>query len=353
MGILTRLFSKVHIAVYIEETECHILVQVVNGNTIKLQETKKFFLEKDIFSDTMNKYLLKWQSKYNLVYVSTLLSGLNQGASESCTKNQLVKIGVPINNVEVRCINNSWQTYADVEDIAYTRKLFDICGIDLMYNTFSLMYFYFKKDIKNNVLYILYRKTSLSLVVYKNSSVIFSAFFILHKEEDGIFENAMDHIKDDEDDEEDEIVMGVSNSKPKNDEELMFFEDEELDLDDLEDTTPKPKAPKKEEKKPEPKQEVVVKKDKSKQPIQQPQNIELSTIKGDRLFNLIKDSLDEFYKNSIYSSEFISRIVLADAQGLPSDIISYLNEELMIDVDHKIVNLAEVLANISKEEVGN
>jgi hypothetical protein len=337
MGFLTNLFSKVYIAVYIEDVECNILVHVVKGGKLKLTDSKKYFLEKGKFSDSMNKYLTKWQNSYNLVYISTLLSGMNQGASESCTKNQLVKIGVPIENIEIKCISNTWQTYADVEDIGHTKNLFDFSGVDLMYNTFSLLHYNFKSDLKDGVLYILYRKTSISLAIFKNGSLTFASYFLLHEDEENVFENTEEET---EHEEGEEIEVSA-----EADDELMFFEDEDLELDDLEDNLDDDDDDVKEE---ETKEE-----DKKEEDSSQNQNsdAEINSIKSEKLFNLIKDSLDEYYKNSIYSSEFVNKIVFADSASLSGDIISYLHEELMIEVEKKEINIPEVLAQLSKEEV--
>jgi hypothetical protein len=345
MGFLTNLFSKVYIAVYIEDTECNILVHVVKGGKVKATDTKKYFLEKGKFSDSMNKYLMKWQNSYNLVYISTLLSGINQGASESCTKNQLVKIGVPIENVESKCISNTWQTYADVEDIGYTKNLFDFCGIDLMYNTFSLLHYNFKKELKDGVVYILYRKTSLSLAVFKNGSLSFSAYFLTHDEDENVFESAEEEVESED--------GGEITVTAEADDELMFFEDEDLELDDLEDNLDEDDDDDDDDDSDDDKEKEKDDKDDSESSASEDDNNELNTIKSEKLFNLIKDSLDEYYKNSIYSSEFVNKIVFADTEGLADDVISYLNDELMIEVDRKEINIAEVLLNISKEEVGN
>jgi hypothetical protein len=342
MGFLTSLFSKVYIAVYIEDTECNILVHIVKGGKIKQTETKKYFLEGGKFSDSMNKYLISWQNKYNLVYISTLLSGINQGASESCTKNQLVKIGVPIENIEIKCIANTWQTYADAEDIGYTRNLFDFTGIDLIYNTFSILHYKYKKEIRDGVLYVLYRKTSLSLAVFKNGTLSFSAYFLLHEEEANVFEETEDEHHD-----EDGEEISVS---AENEDELMFFEDEDLELDDLEDNLDEDDDSDSEESDDEEKDDK--KSDTKDEKSKDSDADELNTAKSEKLFNLIKDSLDEYYKSSLYSSEFINKIVFSDTDGLSNEVISYLHDELMIDVEQKQINVTEVLINLSKEEVG-
>ena len=65
------------------------------------------------------------------------------------------------------------------------------------------------------------------------------------------------------------------------------------------------------------------------------------------LFNFMKNSLEEFYRNEHYDSRFITEAVVLDTYQGSKSLSKYLKDELFIDNRIEPIDLAEISCKLS------
>ena len=68
-------------------------------------------------------------------------------------------------------------------------------------------------------------------------------------------------------------------------------------------------------------------------------------------FVLIQSSVNNFYKDEKYSSEFIENVYIADSTGLSSDLKKLLEEEMFLNVYVRRIDLPNELCEVAKMEI--
>ncbi len=316
------------ISVILEVKTCTVFVEIVKNSKVIKTEEKKFDINNAELSHEVIKYINSYQDNYKFTYIGTLLGSINQGAISGCTSNDFKKFGVRLDNIDFVCVNNMLGVYGVGDDIVTTQNKFNkTVGIDFIYSPFIVLYNFFKKELIDEArLYVLCQKSYVALAVFKEKRFIFGAYFSIDTTEDTFKEegekptssevNVSDVDKDSEDEDLDELV---------------FFEDDE---------------------------DVISLDDSDEEEIQEYENEEegeVSSIEsfqeGVDLHNYIKSSIEEFYKNDKYETEFLSDIIIADGCSLTDDVIKYIQDELMLNVQTKEINIAKVTTDIIQKEV--
>lgn len=68
------------------------------------------------------------------------------------------------------------------------------------------------------------------------------------------------------------------------------------------------------------------------------------------IYKYLTSSLREYYRNELYSSEFIEKIVLFDGDAVSSDLIKMVKNDLFIDVEVHKVDMHDVICEMSINE---
>lgn len=321
---LAPLFKVAIISVIVENRVCKILVQIVKSKKIIKSESKEFKVFDGRLTKDVAKYINSFEKKYKFTYVGTLLNSVNQGAIKGCLKGDFRKFGVAISDIDYLCINKMWAVYGFSEDIAIVKENFERdIGVDFIFSPFAILYEFFLNHFSSKPkLYILYLNNSVIMGVFKNKEFLFGAYFSSENAED-TFESSPSNSKDKE---------ATSKDSDDLDEELVFFEEDEdvISLDEEEDED-------------EPSKEKSSKKD------------DISSMEefkdGVNLKNFIKSAIEEFYKSDKYETEFLDDIVIANAHDLTEDVVSFIEGELMLKVEHTDIDMSKALAKIIKKEV--
>jgi hypothetical protein len=150
MGLIDSLYSKVYITVLIKDKECNINVEITKGGSVKSTAHGRYFLEKDLFSETMIRYILSYKNKYSFVYVAVLLNSPNQGAISGTLKSNLQKIGVNLQTVDAKVIENNFTIYADIEELNLMQRRFEATSLDIILTPIGLLHYYCKRDMAAN-----------------------------------------------------------------------------------------------------------------------------------------------------------------------------------------------------------
>jgi len=69
-------------------------------------------------------------------------------------------------------------------------------------------------------------------------------------------------------------------------------------------------------------------------------------------FSLIQSSVNHFYKDEKFESQFIENVYIADAVGISSDLKRYLEEEMFLSVYVRHLELGVEVSELARVEVG-
>lgn len=350
-------FPLAMISVVIESNECTIRHEVVkNGKRIK-EENHTFKAFGGMLSPEAITHINTLRIQHRFTYVNTMLASINQGALATCSRGEFEKYKVDPSTVDTLCVNDAWSVYGYSEDILWTKSVFkEVGGIDFVFSPFLVLYNFFKNDLDTTRrLYVLGQRSSVTLCVMDDQRLYFGVYFILtdiadpdsdsmdgaetSSELDGLgetddLEEALEPEKDDGSGESEDDALDDLISLDEELEEIGGLEDldDDSELADFEEGGAGDTDDKK----------ALLPEQKS--------SID-DFAKGMDMLNFIKNSLSEFYENPLYSSDFIEEVVFADSYGIAEDIITYIQETLLLNITIKQVNLAEVIAQMAKEEV--
>jgi len=331
MGLVEKflpLFQVAYVTVILENKFCRVFTKIKKGSSIVDTIDKKFDIKNGEISVDVINHINKYQNKYKFVYIGTLLNSINQGSIKGHRREDFKKFGVVYNNIEKVVIDKSWSVYGFADDILLLKDSFDRqVGIDFILSPFIVLYKVFKSDFSSRLkLYVLCQKGSVALAVFKGNSFLFGAYFSIDSSSE-TFQTDTDS-------------KGGSNSNNDGDneelEELVFFEDDEdvIALDDSGEAIESDED------------ESSEKDDDSVASIEE-------FNEGVDLFNFIKSAIEEFYKNSKYENEFIESITIANACNLTDEVVTYIKNELMMDINIKDIDIAKTTSKIIEEEVSS
>jgi hypothetical protein len=358
MGIKTVLqkkFQNLFVSIVLSETECALSGKVLKNGAIIRTFSKIFDLTPPLeaLDKSLENYLISLQDEYQFVYIAFLLSSLGQGAISGTGNASFSKHNVDLQNVHHVAMFNQWSVYASYIEIKWAKNLFSEVGLDLVYSPFIVLSdFVVSQKLKNKpTCYILNCQDFFVLAIFEEKQLHFGAFF---KTQSDISFTRNNDVNDWENEqEEDDIVtsdempeinVGEEQEVPEHEEIEELSEFGELgeleDIDDLRSTDSfsdiddKAISPYKEMK------DVKV------------EDMSLELYGRDLLvYKYLISSLEEYYHNPLYVSEFIDEIIIFDGYEISSDLIRQLEDELMMDVEIHKVDVSDRMCDIAIKEV--
>ncbi len=331
MVLLRDLFYNiVLIAILREDDEIKILTKIYKSKKFIRQEERNFKSSGKFLNEDAERYINSYQRNYKFVYISTVSNSINQGALPTCKRGDFLKYYVQSNEVSSICIDNKWSPFLSNDDIIFMKsRIFANVGLDFIFSPFIILSKFFEKELTKDVrLYILNEKNALSLMIFKSTQLLFAGYLKINSNLD-------------------EIKIGGKKSGSDTDaiakdlENLVSLDDIEQsdDIGDLDGG-----------------EQINEFLDESSVPTPMPTSgVSESSIesfgRGVEIYNFIKHSLEEFYKNSLYDSDFIQKILIADSTGLAKDIVKYIESEIMVTTEIKSIDIANWLCEITRLEV--
>lgn len=340
------------ISVIIESNECTIRHEVLkNGKWIK-EVTKRFRSFGGLLSKDAIDFIQAARKEHKFTYIATILGSINQGAVASCSKQELEKYKIDQSTVDTLCIDDAWSVYGYSEDIHWTKSVFnDIGGIDYIFSPFLILYSFFESELDDTPrMYILAQRSSVTVTVISKKKLLYGVYFILTDIEDP----QSDHMDEDEEQENTEQSQReqaqIEQEQGGDDDdldELISLDDELEEIGGLEDLDEGDKLEEFEDDSDDESSSEASKKSLSPE---QKSSID-DFAKGMDMLNFIKNSLNEFYENPLYESDFISEVVLADGYGVTDDIVSYIHEMLLLEIKVKKVDIPSIVSEMALQEM--
>ena len=359
MGIRTVLqkkFQNLFVAIVLSETECVLRCKVLKDGAIQKTFTKTFTLSSPLeaLDKALENYLISLQDEYQFVYMAFLLSSLGQGAIEGSGNASFTKHNVDLQNVHHVTMFNQWSAYASYIEIKWAKNFFSEVGLDLIYSPFILLSdFVVSQKLKSkSTCYILNCQDFFILAIFEEKKLHFGAFFktqsdisFTHNNDSNDWEN--------EQEEEDIVTLAempeITDTEEEQDthdhegiEELSEF-GELGDLEDIDDLRSTDSFADIDDK-------AIVHFKKMEDVKEEDMSLELYG-RDLLVYKYLKSSLEEYYHNPLYVSEFIDEIIIFDGYEISSDLIHQLEDELMMDVEIHKVDIADRVCDIAIKEV--
>ncbi len=347
MGIKTiiqKKFQNLFVCVVFNENECMLRCKVVQNDTIKKTFSKTFSIEfsQEALDQNVENYIISLQEEYQFVYVAFLLNSMGQGAIEGCSNASFTKHNVDVHNVHHTSITNLWSVYASHIEIKWAKNLFSEIGLDLIYSPFILLNdFVISQKLKTKpTCYILNCQDFFVLAIFEDRKVHFGAFF--RTQSDTSFAHSSE-MNDWETEEKEENIAALG-EMPEIEESSNDEMSDLADIGDIDDFRSVDSFTDIDDVK-------TLGHFKGLDDVRQ-EDSSLELYGRDLLvYKYLKSSLEEYYHNPVYTSEFIEEIVIFDGYEISSDLIRQLEDELMMDVEIHKVDVADRMCDIAIKEI--
>lgn len=344
--IVQKKFQNIFVAVILNESECVLRGKVLQDGRVKKTFTKAFSVSgnMDALDEAIENYLIALQEEYTFVYVAFLLGVMGQGAFEGVGKAAFTKHSVDMDNVHHVVLNKTWTTYASYIEIKWAKNLFSEVGLDLIYSPFIILNdFVVSQKLKNKpTCYILNCRDFFVLAIFEDKKLHFGAFF--RTQSDTTFTQPAE-VSDWENEQQEEGVSNLGELP-----ELIEEEDDNDNLSDLaelgemEDLEAVDSFSDLDDSK-------TLGHFKGLENVRE-EDTSLELYGRDLLvYKYLKSSLEEYYHNPLYQSEFIEEIIIFDDYEMSSELIHQLEDDLMMDVEIHKIDVSDRVCDIAIQEV--
>jgi len=359
------------VSVWIDSRSCTVMLEVLRKDELIHEEKKHFRSFGNEIPIEAQRLIFGYQEHYRYCHVGTLFKGSNQGALPACKKSEYEQFGVKLEDIIIIPVEDKWSFYAYGSDMVSTKSRYDKSGgIDYIFSPFFLLHnIYNGTFIDNTKLYLLIQKSSITISIYREGMLLYSSFFILetptelidHGSEGSEDDENGDNIEDliDESEEESkETAQKKDKSESLDDEgeestqnldELVSLDEEFEDIGELEELDDEEKIEEFQEE-----SEQQVEQQKSEESKHEEDNITNSLDdlnRGMNIINFVKSSMSDFYKNELYASEFIEDVEIADSTEVSSDVLDYIKDELLLNVNIKTIDINSEICKAIKVEI--
>ncbi len=326
MGILQTIRKRLttqYIGVMVYEDICVVKVQKVKHEKIVFEEEKSFTLAtKDKLTKEVVAYLQTRQEEVEQTYVALFLNTHGQGVVPSCERSVYEKFHIDYDNIKSVCVDKKYAIYASDIDIKWAQKLFADVGLDFIFSPFLIVENLRKhaiRKVQGIVLYMLVGINSITVMIFQDDKLLYGTFINIAREEDLLTSEFADDMMDESDD------------------DLLDDLDLDMELEESEEIS-------------ELLEEAVS--DKKSLTQQEDDTIKLKLFGQDlRLVKYFDASLREFYDNELYESDFVTQVKIYDGADLNPEIVRYLKEQLLVDIDVQKTEIDEELMKLLKQEV--
>ncbi len=318
-GLIKKFVNTAYIAIIKDGDTCDVCVKVYKNKAEIASESKRFSIDTRESSKLLYEFIEHKYNKYKIVYSSSIINSINQGGVPGCDKKNFQKYEIDITNASVVCVDKSWSIFASNYDIDSAKKEYEeLGGLDFLFSSLVVLKRFFNDDLDSTAtLCLLKQKTSATIAVLTKDKLLFSGYTILKNESQN----------SDEETKKDDKIFG----------EEGLDEDRLVDLDDI----------------------ALELKDDNELDFEPMTSVDESSATASieslgsdlHILEFVKNAMTQFYKSNIYESTFIEKIAIADPYFESPDIKNLLENELMLPVVHKQIELCSVVGSLAVEEV--
>ena len=330
------LYLKALINIVIGHTKTVIYIEMLNKAGVVDSKEETFHTK--YLSSEMHEYIQFYIKETPYFYISILDNSLSQGAIPTCSKH---KTGYfhDLSASEYKCYNDKWTYYTSKTDVYEIEKVYEKIGVDFIFSPFIVLANFFKDKIDTHLaMYLLIEDGALSLSIFNNSKLLYAEYLDMSLEIESDALIIDDPIIGEMDLEEDSIDLDDIDSIDDIDELDDFGDIADLDsiddLDEFDETKDVEEA-------------LAESEDQEEFPIQDTDGLN----EDYQRFSLVQSSINRFYKDEKFASEFLENVYIADGVGVSNDLKKYFEEEMFLNVYIRHIDLASEVCEIAKMEL--
>lgn len=329
------MYLKAFVNIVISPSKTTVYIEMLNKKDIVNSSEEVF--ETKHFSIEMREYILSFTKETPFFYISILDNSTSQGVIPTCAKN---KVGYfyDVSASEHKCYNDKWTYYTSKSDIYAIEKIYEKIGTDFIFSPFVVLANFFKDKINSHLaMFILIEEGAISLSIFNNSQLLYGNYLDIEVDLETSDELIMDEIEDDMDIDLDESSIDLDDIDSID--ELDDFGDI-ADLDAIDDIDEFSET-----------KDVQAELEEREDEVEFSEDVSVGLNEDYKRFVLIQSSVNDFYKDEKYSSEFIENTYIADTVGLSSDLKKLLEEEMFLNVYVRHIDLMREVCEVAKMEV--
>lgn len=333
------LYLKALVNIIIGRTHTTVYVEMINAKGVVSQDEEVF--DTKYLSTQMYEYISSFTKETPYFYISLLDNSTSQGVIPTCEK-QKISYFHDVSASEYKSFNDKWTFYTAKSDVYEIEKVYEKVGVDYIFSPFIVLSKFFKDKIETHLaIFILVEEGAISLSVFDNAQLLYGEYIDISMELEAE-ELIMDDIEIEEIDLDEEESIDLDDMDTIDDiDELDDFGDI-ADLDSIEEIDEFSESKDVEE-------ELA-----ENEAVEEETEEEIGGLNEDyQRFVLIQSSINEFYKNEKYESEFLENVYIADSVGLSHELKKYLEEEMFLNVYVRKIDLANEVCEIAKMEIEN
>lgn len=323
-------YPKIFINIVVEAMHTQIYVEVLSKNKLINSINKSF--DTTAIDSRIETFLYEYTKESPFYYISLLDKSSQQGAVPTCLTNKMQGY-CDTTSIQYKCYNNSWAFYTSEYDLEAIKHEYRNIGLDFIFSPFVVLAKFFKDKIEvTRAMFILIEEGYISFTIFDHSKLLYASYLDMdYDKEDNL---AIEHPLEDTNPlqgldginlEDIELDGGIEKL-----DDFSVIEDLDIssEIDEFSDD----------------KEEISKVLAKTKAP-------SMENFGEDyQRFSIIQNSLNKFYNDPKYKSEFIENIYIADAIGVSPDLKSYLEEEMFLNVYIRKIDLPMALCDIAKVE---
>ncbi|MBE0491378.1 MAG: hypothetical protein IBX44_03890 [Sulfurospirillum sp.] len=348
-GLIQKYFTNIFVSVVRYANEWHLHSKVVKNGKILRKFSKSFPLQSnDTLSKELLDYLEELYNTHTYMYLSYLLDSMGQGAIFGTSAQDFENNSIDFKNIIPLTVEKKWSLYASFIDINWTKKIFEQAPIDFIYSPFILLYDFIctSKKSQQPIFYIFNHQDYVAMAVFADTTLLFASFFKTAIDEGLLGNEAVENWEEEEALDDTQKIIELSDEQ----EEAEDFESLES-LDDLESFNALEGSHDLESafesENDEDKETTMLGRfgEKNDNDIQ---------IYGRDMYayKYLLVSIKEYYKNRVYASDFIEKIVIYDGYELSRDFIDMIEKDLMMDVEIHKIDISQSVCDLAIKEIG-
>jgi len=284
---IEKFIKKVYISFY-KDKNYKFLLEIKKNKNILKSEQKEFSNEEELKKEIFSLF-----EDYTQIFISTIITSINQGVIPSCSKKEFLEKDIELENIKYICIKNRYSFYVSIYDLMNIKKNYPF-DIDFLYSIFAPIDFFAKK--KDNYFYVLILKERIAILGYKNNTPIFSDIIELSNEEE---------ISDIEED-------------------IDILEDLDLDVDEISENI-----------------------EEEAESLEVEEDLASSSTEN-QIIKTLQNSIKDYYEN--YSDDFLEKIIFLDTTNIGNNLKKLTEDELLLESEIIKFDLNKTINSLSEME---
>jgi hypothetical protein len=312
---LEGLYKKIIINIIVKDSQTVVSIAVFSKKDM-LHNTHKTF-DTTTINAQMYEFITEYVKKSPFCYISVLDKSSLQGAVPACKSSEIDKY-YDVNLIEYRCFSKDWAFYTSKQEIEAIKQRYKNIGVDFIFSSFAIIANFFKDKIDNSsAMFVLIEENFISFSIFDNSKLLYAEYLKMPQKENFINSSDEDRLLN--------SLLGINeiNLQKINKENSSTISD---DLDDIDFINEVSKV------------------------LENDTIVNRSSEEYQR-FLLIQNSLNTFYKDQKYKSQFIETIYIADSVGLGDEFKRYLEDEMFLNTTITKIDLSAALLDMAKAEI--